>query len=350
MDSGVIGLAFSNTEDIILGDVIMNFQKCVISLFAAAFIFAASLVDATASEPLKIAYSDWPGWVAWDIAKEKGFFKKHDVDVELLWFEYAPSMDAFAAGKADAVCVANGDSMVLNATGARNIIILVNDYSNGNDKVVARPGIEGVKDLKGKKVGVEIGLLSHELLMKALQDSGLNENDVELVNMPTHQAAQVLASGDVDAIVAWQPHSGMALKALDGSKAVYTTADCPGIIYDTLAVAPGSLLKRKADWQKVVDAWYDVIDYMSDPANEKEVLKILSARVGLTPQEYKPFLLGTKMLTKAEALKVFNVSDGFNSIYGSCDIVNNFFVGNGVYDQPVKIKRCIDPSFTKAVK
>jgi len=314
-----------------------------------AAVLIAGVSGATA-EPLKIAYSDWPGWVAWDIAKEKGFFEKHGVEVELLWFDYVASMDAFAAGKADAVCVANGDSVVLNATGARNVMILVNDYSNGNDKIVARAGIEDIKGLKGKKIGVEIGFLSHELLIKALQDNGMTEKDVELVNMPTHQAAQVLASGDVDAIVAWQPHSGMALKASEGSKAVYTTADAPGIIYDTLAVAPGSILKNKAEWQKVVDAWYDVITYMADPANEEEMLKILSARVGLTPAEYKPFLSGTRMLTKDEVLKVLEPAEGFGSLYGSSEVVNEFFVANKVYDEAVDIKRTIDPSFTKAVK
>jgi NitT/TauT family transport system substrate-binding protein len=316
---------------------------------AMALALVTGISTATA-EPLKIAYSDWPGWVAWDIAKEKGFFEKQGVEVELLWFEYVASMDAFAAGKADAVCVANGDSMVLNATGARNVMILVNDYSNGNDKIVAKAGITDVKSLKGKKIGVEIGFLSHELLMKALMDNGMTEKDVELVNMPTHQAAQVLASGDVDAIVAWQPHSGMALKASEGSTAVYTTADAPGIIYDTLAVAPGSLLKRRDDWQKVAAAWYDVIAYMSDPANEEEMLKILSARVGLTPAEYKPFLSGTKMLSKDEVLKVLEMGDGFGSLYGSCTVVNDFFVANKVYEEPVKVKRCIDPSFTKSVK
>ena len=326
-------------------------RKNMVFGLMAILVFALSVaVRAVAEEPLRIAYSDWPGWVAWDIAKEKGFFKKHGVDVELLWFEYVASMDAFAAGKADAVCVANGDAMVLNATGARNIVILVNDYSNGNDKIVARPGIKSVKDLKGKKIGVEIGFLSHALLIKALQDNGMVEDDVKLVNMPTHQAAQVLASGDVDAIVAWQPHSGMALKALDGATAIYTTADAPGIIYDTLVVNPGSLLKRKDDWKKVVAAWYDVIDYMSDPANEEEALKILSARVGLTPEEYKPFLSGTKMLSLEEALATLEIKEGFDSIYGSSKIVDDFFVKNKVYDKPVKIKRCIDSSLTESVK
>lgn len=299
------------------------------------------------AEPLKIAYSDWPGWIAWDIAERKGFFEKHGVEVQLEWFEYMASMDAFASGNVDAVCVAHADALVLTATGARNVMILVNDFSNGNDKIVAAPGITSVKDLKGKKIGVELGLVSHLLLVNALTENGMSDADVTLVNMPTHQAAQVLASGDVDAIVAWQPNSGQALKSVHGSTAVYTSADAPGLIYDTLAVSLESVLGRRDDWQKVTAAWYDVVTYMQNPANRKEMLEILSARVSLTPEEYEPFIEGTKILSLPETLEALKPAEGFKSIYGSSEIVNDFFVSNKVYHTPVKVKKSIDPSFTK---
>src|SRR5450432_4204431 len=41
---------------------------------------------------LRIAYSYWPGWVAWEIAIQKGWFKEAGVDVAFKWFEYVPSM------------------------------------------------------------------------------------------------------------------------------------------------------------------------------------------------------------------------------------------------------------------
>ncbi|MEN9578867.1 MAG: hypothetical protein RJA70_1876, partial [Pseudomonadota bacterium] len=37
---------------------------------------------APAAEPLKIAYSDWPGWVAWEIGIQKGWFKEEGVAVD----------------------------------------------------------------------------------------------------------------------------------------------------------------------------------------------------------------------------------------------------------------------------
>ena len=98
---------------------------------------------------LKIAYSDWPGWVAWEIAIQKGWFKEEGVEVDFKWFEYVPSMEAYSAGKVDACAMTNGDALVTGSSGSPSVAILLNDYSNGNDMIVAKSGIEKVEQLKG---------------------------------------------------------------------------------------------------------------------------------------------------------------------------------------------------------
>src|SRR5271154_4187655 len=64
---------------------------------------------AQAETPLRIGFSDWPGWTGWQIAIDKGWFKQAGVDVDMQWFDYSASLDAFAAGKLDGDIVANGD-------------------------------------------------------------------------------------------------------------------------------------------------------------------------------------------------------------------------------------------------
>lgn len=305
--------------------------------------FAGSSASA---EPLKMAYSDWPGWIVWDIATTQGYFEKHGVEVELIWMEYVASMDAFAAGQVDGVSVAHVDALVMNSTGARNLMILLNDYSNGNDKLIARPGIESVADLKGKKVAEEVGLVSHLMLIKALEANGLTEADVTIVNTPNHQAPQVFASGDVDAVCAWQPSSGQALKAVAGAKELFTSKDVPGLIYDALVVSPASLISRREDWKKVMLAWEDVVTYMRDPANKEEMLKILGARASLSPEEYEPLLDGTRILSLEEGKAAFVKTSELTSIYGSLAVGDAFFVKSGIYDKPVAIDRTIDGSLT----
>ncbi len=317
-------------------------------LLLVSSILVSTMSFSVQAEPLKIGYSDWPGWVAWEVAIEKGMFKEAGVDVEFEWFDYVASMDAFAAGKLDAVSMTNGDALVTGATGASNVAIIINDYSNGNDMVVGAPGIESIKDLKGKKVGVEIGFVSHLLLLNALEKNGMTESDVELVNVPTNETPQVLASGDVSAIVAWQPSSGQALTSVPGSKKIYSSADEPGLIYDVLAVSPSSLSANKEAWSKVVDVWYKAVSYIMDPATQAEAISIMAARVGLEPEEYKPFLKGTKILTREEAKTFYAKGDGFNSIYGSSKIADDFNLKYEVYKEAQDVDAYTDPSLTMA--
>lgn len=322
-------------------------KSSITKFFAGAAAAAMLSMSAQAfAGPLKIGYSDWPGWVAWEVAIEKEWFKEEGVDVKFEWFDYVASMDAFAAGKLDAVGMTNGDALVTGATGAKSVMIIMNDYSNGNDMVIGKPGINSVKDLKGKKIGVEIGFVSHLLLLNALKDNGMSEADVELVNVPTNETPQVLASGDVDAIVAWQPSSGMALNLVPGSKPIYTSADEPGLIYDLLAVSPASLAEKRAEWKKVAKVWYRVVDYLNDQKTHADAVKIMASRVGLSPEEYESFVNGTKILTKAEAKKHFAKGDGFASLYGSTKIADDFNVANDVYKDPQDIGSYIDASIT----
>lgn len=322
-------------------------KQSIKKLFSAAVATAALSLSMTAlAEPLKIGYSDWPGWVAWEVGIEKGWFKETGVDVQFEWFDYVASMEAFAAGQLDAVAMTNGDALVTGATGGKNVMILVNDYSNGNDMIVGGPGIKSVKDLKGKKIGVEIGFVSHLLLLNALEKNGLSEADVELVNVPTNETPQVLASGDVSAIVAWQPSSGQALSQVAGSAAIYTSKDEPGLIYDVLAVSPQSLAANKAEWSKVAKVWYKIVDYIYDPKTQDEAISIMAARVGLSAAEYKPFLKGTKILTLEEAKPFFSKGDGFKSLYGSSKIADDFNIKYEVYAEPQDIDSYIDSSVT----
>ncbi|MDA0688532.1 MAG: ABC transporter substrate-binding protein [Proteobacteria bacterium] len=305
-----------------------------------------SFMSNATGETLVVGYSDWPGWVAWEVAIEKDWFAEAGVDVEFEWFDYAASMEAFAAGQLDAVTMTNGDTLVTGSTGAQSVMIILGDYSNGNDMVVAAPGIGSVAELKGKKVGLEIGFVGHLLLLDALESVGLTEADVELVNVPTNETPQVLASRDVDAIVAWQPNSGQSLARVPGSTAIYTSSDQPGLIYDVLAVSPQSLASNREEWSKVVDVWYRVVDYILDPNTVDDALSIMAARAGLSPEEYAPLLAGTKLLTLEEAKGFLKETDGFDSLIGSSKISDEFNLKYEVYSEPQNLKAYIDPSLT----
>ncbi|MGC4092510.1 MAG: ABC transporter substrate-binding protein [Polyangiaceae bacterium] len=314
---------------------------------ASAPAIASAAPTPSGGPALKIAYSDWPGWVAWEVALQKGWFKEAGVEVDFKWFEYVPSMEAYSAGKVDAVCVTNGDALVTGSNGGKSVAILLNDYSDGNDMIVAKAGITSVAQLKGKKIGVEIGFVDHLLLMYALKSANLTEKDVKLVNVPTDQTPQTLKTGSVDAIAAWQPNSGSALKLVAGSTPIFTSANVPGIIYDELVVSPKSLAERRPDWLKVVKVWDRVAKFIKDEKNLDEAAKIMSARVGLTPEQYKPLMKGTHIMDLAEGQKHWAKAEGLESVYGSSKIVDDFNLKNKVYKAAMKYEEYLEPALAE---
>src|SRR5664279_3936318 len=147
-------------------------RKGAFGVILGLSLFAMMGVQPAAAAPLTIGYSDWPGWVAWQVAIDKGWFKEAGVDVTFQWFDYSASMDAFAAGKIDANLMTNGDTLVTGAGGGKGII-------------VGKPSVKSIKDLKGKKVGIEVGVVEHLLLVHAMKEAGMSEKDVTLVNAKT---------------------------------------------------------------------------------------------------------------------------------------------------------------------
>lgn len=318
--------------------------KKLAATLSALALTASFATAAGAQTPLRIGFSDWPGWTPWQIAVDKGWFKEAGVDVDMQWFDYSASLDAFSAGKLDGDFVANGDGLAIGGSGAKNKLIMLTDYSDGNDMIIAKPGIASIKQLQGQKVGIEVGLVEHLLLEHALTANGMPLSAVTLVNTPTNNTPQVLASGAVAAIGAWQPVDDQAMLQLPGARPIYTSAQAPGLIFDGLAVSPESLKERPQDWLKVIKVWYRILAYINNPTTHADALKIMAARDGVDPKTYQHFFKGTHLLSLAEAKKAYIKSDALSSIYGSDMNADAFNVRNGVYKTPQNVDDYIDDS------
>ena len=301
------------------------------------------------TQPISIGYSDWPGWVALQVAIEKGWFKEAGLNVDFKWFDYSSSLSAFAANQLDAVMVTNGDNLVTGAGGTKGVMIMATDYSAGNDVIIAKNSINSIEDLKGKTIAVEKGLVDHLLLSTALGDADVKAKDVKLVNTMTNELPQVFATPDIDAIAVWQPVANQALSAVSGSKIIFSSKDKPGLIYDTLTVNPAHLEANKEEWKKFIQVWDKTVKYINDPATREDAAKIMANRVGVDQTVYMQFIDGTHLLDLAANKKVFMQSANFDSIYGSSYHVNEFNVSNGVYPEKVDVDAVIDPKLVQSL-
>ena len=160
--------------------------------------------NAAAAEKLTVML-DWfvnPDHATLVIAKEKGLFAKHGLDVELI----APAdpndpPKLVAAGKADLAISYQPQLHMQVAEGLplKRIATLV--ATPLNSLVVLEKGpIKSLKDLKGKKIGYSIGGFETALLKGMLEPQGIALSDLTLINV-NFSLSPSLMSGQVDAVI-----------------------------------------------------------------------------------------------------------------------------------------------------
>jgi ABC-type nitrate/sulfonate/bicarbonate transport system substrate-binding protein len=110
----------------------------------------------TTRKQFTLAVSIYTGWMPWYLADQDGVLKKwgdkYCMDITVQKMGYGPSIsDGYLAGNAQALVVTNIDLMTaLGSSNKDTTVIVMGDFSNGNDKVLGR----GVKDLNGVVVSL----------------------------------------------------------------------------------------------------------------------------------------------------------------------------------------------------
>ncbi len=316
------------------------------TLLAATTCLAA--LPATVRAEIKVGYSDWPGWVAWAIAEQKGFFKKHGADVKLVWFpNYSDSISALSAGQVDANCQTWSDTMAPLAKGIPLKVVLVNDNSAGNDALMTGPKIKSFKDLKGKSVALEEFSVSHFLLATALNRNKMTGKDVKILNMSAGDAAAAFISGRVDAAVVWNPWVNK-IELSGKGKPLFSSKEIPGLVPDLLVAQEKSLAAHRKDFIGMVKAWYDVEKLLREQPDE--AVKIMSKIVGLTPEEYKVFLPGTRFFGQKENLEAFGTdASSTKTLMGAAPTIVKFLEDNKLIEGKAEFAKALDPSLVREV-
>ncbi len=312
---------------------------------AAAMLITAGAADA---KPLKIGYSDWPGFTAWEIGKDRGIFKKNGVEVELVWFPvYTDSLTALNTGQLDGNLQTWSDTMAPLAEGIPLKVVALLDNSFGNDAIVAKPGIDSMKDLKGKAVATELGTCDHFLLLKGLAAAGLSEKDVQYTNLTVQDSATAFLAGKIEAAAVWQPWIAQIQREGKG-KVIYSSADIPGLIPDLVVMRTPVVKERSGDVQKLVASWFDIVDFIK--TDEAEALKIMAKVVEQPPEAYKEFLPGTKFFDLEMNKKGFEKKDGDATLYGSGKTIATFLKDAGQLKKIPDYAAALEPKFILAVE
>lgn len=155
----------------------------------------------SSAEPIKLAVYPLPSPYFEYAMESLELFTKNNANVELVEFaQYSDVIQALDSGSVDASIMGITEAVTPIANGLDLDIVLMTDYSAGMDGIVAAPGINSVKDLKGKTIATNIGTMNHMLLLTALEQAGLSESDVNITNMSEGDATAALVGGSIDEI------------------------------------------------------------------------------------------------------------------------------------------------------
>ncbi len=314
-------------------------RNLVSSFLCLSFILSAGAARAE----VKIGVSDWPGWVAWYVADQKGFFTKHKAKVKLVWFaNYTDSIAALSAGRLDANSQTWSDTMTPLAKQVPLKAILVNDNSAGNDALMVGPKIKSFADLKGKSVALEQFSISHFVLAHALSRNGMSINDVKIINLSAGDAAAAFLAGRAEAAVVWNPWVSR-IETSGKGRALSTSKDMPGLVPDLL-VAHGKALgdkAKRAELVGVIKAWFETEQYIRE--HQAEALVIMSKVVSMKPADYKVFLPGTRFFNAADNSAALDPANP-QSLVAVGPVVHKFLTDNKLVDGPVDFGKGIDTS------
>ncbi|QXC62859.1 aliphatic sulfonate ABC transporter substrate-binding protein [Aquihabitans sp. G128] len=296
---------------------------------------------------IKIGYSAWPGWFPLAVADQEKIFADAGLNVELTYFaDYTASLDALVAGKVDVNAQTLNDTIFGVAAGSDQKVIVVGDNSTGNDAVICDESVKDVKDLKGKTIAAEEGVVDHFLLLQALDAEGLTQDDIDFVGVKTDAAAAGFAGGQFDCVAVFAPFTVQALER-KGSHVVVSSKDFPGVIPDHLVATADFVKDRPEDTQKLVDAWYATLDAIK--ADPKGTTAIMAKKAGLSTKEYDSLAEGTTLFTADEAMDAFEDRKGdATSLPEMARRINPFLVDSGLAKDEAPLDGLFAPEFTKA--
>ena len=269
---------------------------------------------------IRIAINPWPGYEFLYLAAEKGFFAEQGLNVEIIELSsLADAQRIYVQGRVDGF-----GSTVIEAVQAAGItqqpldIVLIPDFSFGGDVIIANQSVGSVANLKGKRIGTEIGSLGMYVLHAALVKNGLTLDDVEVVNVEQLDVELAMQRKEIDAVVTYPPYS-IAVNKLPGNTQIFDTTEIPGKVIDTISIRSG-LIEDQQAWQTKFHAvWAQALAFAR--SNQAEAYEIMAKREGVSVAEFADALTGLTLVQSDEQIELLNSKQLKESIQDVCQVL-----------------------------
>lgn len=256
----------------------------------AGFLLLSGLLAGCApvyQPPFMIGTNTWTGYETLYMARSLGYFNGMPLRLVELGSS-TQSMDALRAGRLDAATLTLDEALTLADEQVPIRIVWVLDVSAGADALVAKPDIPTLAALRGRRIGVEQTAVGAYLLDAALRRAGLSAADVTLVPLPVDAHVGAFESGEIDAVVTFDPARQALLNA--GGQVLFDSRMLPGEIVDVLVVRRDALDCCTQAIARLIAGQQRALDYLA--RQREDALARMAPRLGLSPPDVARSLEG----------------------------------------------------------
>jgi NitT/TauT family transport system substrate-binding protein len=313
-------------------------RRLFLSATTTGLLAAPAVLHAQALPKITIGMSGWTGFAPLTLAEGAGIFRANGIDVETKFVPQRERNLALVGGSLNCV-VTTVDTMILWASAAPLVQVLVLDRSRGGDGVAVRPAINSWADIKGKTIAVDgAGTTPYFVLAYMMRENGMSIRDVTTAALAPQPAAQAFVAGQFDGCSTYEPYlSQVRAMGADKGKILATTLDYACVV-DTLAFQPAFLQANPEAVRRVVKSWYDALAMIaSEPDRSNE---IMGRRVNQTAEQFKASSQFIEWLDQAKN-KAY-VADGLPQFMQKAHTVQR---ETGVVRQDVNLGALLNTSF-----
>jgi NitT/TauT family transport system substrate-binding protein len=289
-----------------------------------------------------IGTQPWIGYGPFWIADDQGFDTDHGVDIKLVNFSTDQDLESgFASGKFQAANNANNTLIRLADLGLDYKIVLMEDVSLEADAVVScNPDIREIEDLAGAdaKVAFEEFSVSDVLFRYALNEAGVDFEEIEYTPIPAADAGTAAVAGRVDVAVTYEPYLQAAVEEGENCEIIYTAAENEGLISDALAVNTEFAESDPEAVNGVLQAWGDAVDFYN--SNTKEAQAIIAENVGEKPAALTASFEGVELFDLQQSQDYLE-----NDYEALWDDIRTIMVDQGQIETEPEVSDYLDTSF-----
>jgi NitT/TauT family transport system substrate-binding protein len=230
----------------------------------------------------------YSGWAGFYVARDKGYFKAQNLDVEFLLLKGSnPANQATAAGSAQLV-ISTASSITVAASKGLPLVAVSAYMQNNPEGVIARKdrNIVELKDFVGKRIGYSVDNPSIYMFEAKLARAGIDRSKMTWVSVQSEALVPLLLKGEVDASMGYWDWEAINAEKQGQPVNVFVMSDDKVQIYGPVVSANTAWAKNNGDMIRrflfaSVQGWVDAA---------ADLDKTLQVMLAANPEEDKVFM------------------------------------------------------------